>query len=110
MRMPDCQNELIRRVTEVQKNVIVILHNGSPVEMPWISEVKGVIEAYLGGQAVGGAEYDVLFGRVNPSGKLSETFPLKLSDNPSYLNFPGGQDTVEYLSLIHICTGRSPVH
>ena len=102
MRMPDCQNELIRRVTEVQKNVIVILHNGSPVEMPWISEVKGVIEAYLGGQAVGGAEYDVLFGRINPSGKLSETFPLKLSDNPSYLNFPGGQDTVEYKEGIFV--------
>lgn len=96
MRMPNCQNELIRRVAEVQPNTVVVLHNGSPVEMPWIGQVKAVLEAYLGGQAVGGAEYDVLFGDVNPSAKLAETFPIKLEDNPSYLNFPGNAERVEY--------------
>lgn len=60
--------------------------------MPWIDSVKGVLEAYLGGQAVGSAEYNILFGKVNPSGRLPETFPLKLEDNPSYLNFPGEGD------------------
>jgi len=55
-----------------------------------------VLEAYLGGQALGGALADVLFGEVNPSGKLAETFPVKLSHNPSYLNFPGEDDRVEY--------------
>lgn len=102
MRMPDCQNELISRIAKVQPNVVVVLHNGSAVEMPWISEVKGVLEAYLGGQAVGGAEYDVIYGTVNPSGRLAETFPVKLEDNPSYLNFPGDADKVEYKEGIFV--------
>ena len=96
MRMPQCQNTLISEIAKVQENVVVVLHNGSPVEMPWADEVKGILEAYLGGQAVGQAEVDVLFGKVNPSGKLAETIPYKLSDNPSYLNFPGDGQTVEY--------------
>ena len=102
MRMPECQNELIKKIAQVQPNVVVVLHNGSPVEMPWIDSVKGVLEAYLGGQAVGGAEYDILFGRVNPSAKLPETFPVKLEDNPSYLNFPGEGNTVEYKEGIFV--------
>ena len=96
MRMPQCQNTLISEIAKVQENVVVVLHNGSPVEMPWADQVKGILEAYLGGQAVGQAEVDVLFGKVNPSGKLAETIPFKLSDNPSYLNFPGDGQTVEY--------------
>ncbi|MCC8135405.1 MAG: glycoside hydrolase family 3 C-terminal domain-containing protein [Ruminococcus sp.] len=102
MKMPECQNELIRRVAQVQPNTVVVLHNGSPVEMPWIDDVKGLVEAYLGGQAVGEAECAVLFGKVNPSGRLAETFPKKLSDNPSYLNFPGEGDRVEYREGIFV--------
>ncbi len=102
MRIPNCQNELITRVTEVQPNTVVVLHNGSPVEMPWVNEVKGIIEAYLGGQAVGGACADILFGKVNPSGKLPETFPLKLEDNPSYLFYFGEKDKVEYREGIFV--------
>lgn len=96
MRLPDCQNELIRRVAAVNPNTVVVLHNGSPVEMPWIKDVKGVLEAYLGGQAVGAATVDILFGRANPCGRLAETFPLKLEDNPSYLYYLGEGDKVEY--------------
>ena len=96
MRMPQCQNTLISEIAKVQENVVVVLHNGSPVEMPWADEVKGILEAYLGGQAVGQAEVDVLFGKVNPCGKLAETIPYKLADNPSYLNFPGDGQTVAY--------------
>lgn len=96
MRMPECQNELIQKISEVQPNVVVVLHNGSPVEMPWEKNVKGIIEAYLGGQAIGGALVDIIFGNVNPSGRLPETFPLKLEDNPSYLYYIGEGDTVEY--------------
>ena len=96
MRMPQCQNTLISEIAKVQENVVVVLHNGSPVEMPWADEVKGILEAYLGGQAVGQAEVDVLFGKANPCGKLAETIPYKLVDNPSYLNFPGDGQTVEY--------------
>ncbi len=96
MRMPQCQNALISEIAKVQENVVVVLHNGSPVEMPWADEVKGILEAYLGGQAVGQAEVDVLFGKANPCGKLAETIPYKLADNPSYLNFPGDGQTVAY--------------
>lgn len=102
MRMPDCQNELIERVAAVQPNTIVVLHNGAPVEMPWADRVKGILEAYLGGQAVGGAEYDILFGKVNPSAKLPETFPKQLEDNPSYLAGFGEGDHVEYREGIFV--------
>ncbi|MBT2599363.1 MULTISPECIES: glycoside hydrolase family 3 C-terminal domain-containing protein [Oceanobacillus] len=96
LQIPANHQRLIEAVSEVQPNVIVVLNNGAPIEMPWLGNVKGLIEAYLGGQAFGGAVADVLFGEVNPSGKLAETFPQKLSDNPSYLNFPGEGDKVEY--------------
>lgn len=96
MRLPECQNELIKKIAAVQPNTVVVLHNGSPVEMPWLNHVKGLVEAYLGGAAVGGAVVDILFGKVNPSGRLPESFPVKLEDNPSYLNFPGEGDKVEY--------------
>ena len=102
MSMPDCQNELIEKVAAVQPNTIVVLHNGSPVEMPWVNQVKGIVEAYLSGQAVGGAVCDILFGKVNPSAKLPETFPLKLEDNPSYLSYFGEGDVVEYREGIFV--------
>lgn len=102
MRMPDCQNELIEKVAAVQPNTIVVLHNGSPVEMPWVDQVKGIVEAYLGGQAVGGAVCDILFGKVNPSAKLPESFPKKLEDNPSYLSYIGEGDMVEYREGIFV--------
>lgn len=96
IRIPENHSKLIEAVAEVQSNVVVVLSNGSPIEMPWIDRVKGVLEAYLGGQALGGAIADLLFGDANPCGKLAETFPKKLSDNPSYLNFPGEGHRVEY--------------
>ncbi|MFB6362877.1 glycoside hydrolase family 3 C-terminal domain-containing protein [Paenibacillus elgii] len=96
LRIPDNHRKLIEAVAEVQSNVVVVLSNGAPVEMPWIERVKGVLEGYLGGQALGGAIADLLFGDANPCGKLAETFPKQLSHNPSYLNFPGKGDKVEY--------------
>lgn len=102
MAMPNCQNELIEKVAAVQPNTVVVLHNGSPVEMPWVNQVKGIVEAYLGGQAVGGAVCDILYGKVNPSAKLPETFPLRLEDNPSYLSYIGEGDVVEYREGIFV--------
>ena len=87
--MPKGHNALIEKIAGVAGNVVVVLQNGSPVSMPWINKVDGVLEAYLGGQAGGSAIADVLLGAVNPSGKLTETFPRKLSDTPSYLTWPG---------------------
>jgi len=96
MNIPENHTALIEAVTEVQSNVVVVLSNGAPIEMPWIDKVKGVLEAYLGGQALGGAIADILFGDANPCGKLAETFPIELKHNPSYINFPGEGDKVEY--------------
>ena len=102
MRLPACQNRLIDAVVEANPNTVVILHNGSPVEMPWVGKVKAVLEAYLGGQAVGLATVRVLFGDVNPSGHLAETFPRKLSDNPSYLFYGGEKDKTDYREGIFV--------
>jgi len=102
LAIPPNQNRLIEEILEVNKNVVVVLSNGSPITMPWLDKVKGVLEGYLAGQAGGGAVADILFGHVNPSGKLAETFPQKLSDNPSYLFFPGEKDTVEYREGIFV--------
>ncbi len=96
IRLPQCQNRLIREIADIQPNTVVVLHNGSPVSMPWISNVNAVLEAYLGGEASGEAVVDILFGKVNPSGKLAETFPVGIKDTPCYNNFPGNRLTVEY--------------
>lgn len=102
MRMPNCQNELIEKICQVQKNVVVVLHNGSPVEMPWINKVSGVLEAYLSGDACGGAVSDILFGKVNPSAKLPESFPIKFEDNSSYLSYIGEGNEVNYTEGIFV--------
>ena len=96
MNLPDCQNTLIERIASVQKNVVVVLHNGSPVRMPWKEQVKGILEAYLGGEAVGKAIVDLLFGKANPCGRLAETFPERLEDTPCYLTYGKGKDTALY--------------
>ena len=96
MRLPACQNELIRAVVSVQPNTVVVLHNGSPVEMPWAEKVPAILESYLAGEAVGEAQAALLFGERNPCGKLAETFPLRVQDNPAWLDFGGSKDVVHY--------------
>ncbi len=102
MRMPEAHNELIHQIAEVNKNIIVVLSNGSPVEMPWLPKVKGVLEAYLSGQASGSAIWQILYGEVNPSGKLAETFPLKATDCAASDYFPMGPRGVEYRESIYV--------
>lgn len=102
IRMPQCQLELIDEISKVNKNLVVVLHNGAPVEMPFADKAGAIVEAYLAGEGSGGAVCDVLFGKANPCGKLAETIPLKLADNPSYLNFPGEGDTVRYAEDIFV--------
>lgn len=96
INMPPSHNALIKEISSVQKNTVVVLTNGSAVTMPWIDNVSGVLETWLGGQAGAGGIADVLFGKVNPSGKLAETFPMKLEDTPAFFNFPGEQGEVLY--------------
>ena len=87
--LPAGHNRLIEAVSSAQANVVVILMNGSAITMPWADQVKTIVEAWLGGQAGGGAIADVLTGKINPSGKLSETFPARLEDTPPYPRFSG---------------------
>lgn len=102
MELPDYQNELVRAVASVQENTVVVLHGGAPVTMPWIYDVKAVIESFLAGEAIGEAQCDILFGAVNPSGHLAESFPLRLEDNPSYLNFRPVNGKVEYAEGVFV--------
>ena len=100
--LPEVQNRLIEAVAAVQPNTVVVVHAGAPVIMPWRDQAKAILLAYLGGEGVGAAEADVLYGSVNPSGKLAETFPLELEHNPSYLNFPGANGQVKYREGVFI--------
>ncbi|MDX1614420.1 MAG: glycoside hydrolase family 3 C-terminal domain-containing protein [Candidatus Promineifilaceae bacterium] len=91
------QRTLIQAVAAVQPDTVVILNTGSAVTMTdWIDGPAAVLEAWLMGQGGGSAIADILFGHVNPSGKLAETFPLKLEDTPAHLNFPGENGRVRY--------------
>ena len=102
LRLPDNQNELITAVAKANPNTVVVLHGGAPVELPWLDQVKGILCMYLGGEQVGAAAVDLLWGRVNPSGHLAETWPVRLQDNPSYLNFPGEDGVVTYAEGIFV--------
>ncbi|HMB25406.1 MAG TPA: glycoside hydrolase family 3 C-terminal domain-containing protein, partial [Anaerolineales bacterium] len=91
------QIALIKAVAKVQPNTVVVLNNGAPVAVrDWIDDVAAVLESWMMGQAGGAAIADVLFGKVNPCGKLAETFPIKLADTPAYTNWPGEAGKVHY--------------
>jgi len=96
MKLPGFQNQLIEQVATVNPNTIVVLNSGSPVEMPWLDKVRGVVQLWYNSQEQGNALADVLFGDASPSGKLPITFPKRLQDNPSYINFPGEGGKVSY--------------
>ena len=91
------QVALIKAVCAAQPETVVILNNGAPVVMSeWIYGPAAILEAWMMGQAGGGAIADILYGKVNPSGKLAETFPFRLVDTPAYINYPGGNGNVHY--------------
>ena len=102
MELPEAHNTLVSEVLKVNKNVIVVLAGGSPVEMPWNDGVSAVLNSYLGGQAGAGAVADIISGVVNPSGKLAETYPMAYSDTPAKNNFPGNPASVEYRESVYI--------
>ena len=100
--LPCNQNHLIEEVVKVQNNVVIVLHNGAPVVMPWINSVSSILEMYLAGDNVGKATVALLFGDANPSGKLAESFPVKLADTPPYMFFPGERGIAEYREGIYV--------
>ena len=102
MKLPEGHNRLIEAVCRVNKNIIVVLEGGSPVEMPWADEVKAILNAYLGGQSVAPAVVDVLTGRATPCGKLAETYPISLKDTPTVFRYPDSKENVLYRESIFI--------
>jgi beta-glucosidase len=102
INLPPSHDKLISAIAAVQKNTAVILTNGSAVAMPWINDVNGVLETWLGGEAGAGGTADILFGLANPSGKLAESFPVRLEDTPAFLNFPGEERNVIYGERIYV--------
>ena len=102
MSMPAAQEPLLNELTTVNKNVIVVLSAGSAIEMPWYPYVKGIVHGYLGGQAGASAMMNVLTGKVNPSGKLNETYPLHYEDTPAYAYYPSKERSSEYRESLYV--------
>jgi beta-glucosidase len=100
--LPGEQNRLISEIVKANPNTAVVLINGSAIGMPWINEVNALLEAYYPGEEGGNAIANVLFGKINPSGKLPETFPVKVSDNPAFGNYPGANNVVNYAEGIFV--------
>lgn len=102
LRLPECQNNLIARVAAVQPNTVVVLHCGGPVECPWVQDVAAVLCMYLGGEGVGEAADALLYGEANPCGRLPESWPMRLQDTPSYLEYPGDGRTARYTEGVFV--------
>ena len=102
LSIPQSHIDLINAVARVNPNLVIVLEGGAPVEMPWEGCAKAILNGYLGGQASGSATVDLLYGDANPSGKLAETYPLTLEDNPSFFNFPGSRKSVEYRESLYV--------
>ena len=96
MRLPENQTRLLEQIAKVNPHVIGILSAGAPVEMPWLSCCQGLLHGYLAGEGGGGAMLEVVTGRVNPSGKLSETYPMTYEDTPAFIFGSGPEDRCEY--------------
>lgn len=96
MDLPGEQNELIAAVIAANPNTIVVLNTGSPVSMPWVADAPAILQTWYAGQEAGNALADVLFGENDPSGRLPQTFPVRLQDNPTFINYPGENGHVLY--------------
>ncbi len=94
--LPVEQLALLDALRKVTPNIVVVLSNGGVVALPFADRVPAIVESWLLGQAGGSATADVLFGDVNPSGKLTETIPLRIQDSPAHLDFPGEFGHVRY--------------
>jgi beta-glucosidase len=94
--LPGAQDELIARVSAANPRTVVVLQTGGPIAIPWLDDVGAVLQAWYPGQECGNAIADVLFGAAEPGGRLPQTFPARLEDNPAFLNYPGENGRVTY--------------
>lgn len=102
LRLNNGQIEMLEKLAETNSNIVVVLTAGCVVEMPWLSKVKALVHGYLPGQAGAEAVVDVLMGKVCPSGKLAETYPLYLEDTPCFHYYPGREKTSEYREGLYV--------
>jgi beta-glucosidase len=102
MDLPPGTDEMISRVLDVNPNAVIVIQSGTPVTMPWAGKAKSLLQAWFGGNECGNGIADVLYGSVNPSGKLPLSFPVRLQDNPSYLNFRSERGRVLYGEDIYV--------
>ncbi len=102
MMMPEAQGMLIDELSTVNENLVVVLSAGSAIEMPWHQYVKGIVHGYLGGQAGASAMLNVLTGKVNPSGRLNETYPIHYEDTPCYHYYPGKERSSEFREALYV--------
>lgn len=102
MNLPQTHDKLVEEVSKLHKNVVVVLFAGSPVEMPWRDDVNAILNMYLAGSASGEACANILYGKVNPSGRLAESYPIKLEDCNSYHNFNYDADRTYYSDSIYV--------
>lgn len=102
LNLPLGHLELLKVISQMTDNIVVVLQLGSPIIMPWIEDVKGILNAYLAGEAGAKAIVDILYGYANPSGRLAETFPLTLESTPCHGNFAKGNGDVNYQESIYV--------
>lgn len=102
MRIPQNQISLLEAISRANENVVGILSAGAAVEMPWHHCFKGLLHSYLYGQAGAGAMLDIITGKVNPSGKLNETYPVRYEDTPAFKYFPSEQRNSEYREALYV--------
>ena len=102
MKLPDSQVQLLKAVSEVNPNIVVVMSAGSAVEMPWLGQCRALVHGYLCGQAGARAMLRVIMGEVNPSGKLSESYPLKYEDCSTANYFPAKERNVEYREGLYV--------
>ena len=102
MMLPDAQGMLIDEISTVNENIVVVLSAGSAIEMPFQQYVKGIVHGYLGGQAGASAMVNVLTGKVNPSGRLNETYSIHYEDTPCYHYYPGKERSSEYREALYV--------
>ena len=96
LSLPANQDTLIESILKANQNTVIVLNSGSPVSMPWIDKSKAIIQSWFGGQEYGNSLADIIFGKVNPSGKLPTTFPKRIEDTPAFGCYPGENSQMDY--------------
>ncbi len=102
LSIPNCQQQLLSKLFDVNKNIVFVAFGGSPFEMPWLNKIQALLNMYLGGEAVMESVFDLVFGNVSPSGRLAESYPIKLQDTPCYNYFANDRFVDEHRESIFV--------